>query len=43
MRFIILLLLDNSRNYNEESAVQSNCVKTYIGKAGFHNCITPKR
>lgn len=28
------VVLDNSRNYNEESAVQSNCVKTYIGKAG---------
>ena len=28
------VVLDNSKNYNEESAIQSNCVKTYIGKAG---------
>ena len=28
------VLLDNSRNYNEESNTQSNCVKTYIGKCG---------
>jgi hypothetical protein len=28
------VVLDNSKNYNEESLVQSNCVKTYIGKAG---------
>ena len=28
------ILLDNSDNYNQESALQSNCVKTYIGKAG---------
>ena len=28
------VVLDNSSNYNEESAVQSNCVKTYVGKAG---------
>ena len=28
------VVLDNSKNYNEESSVQSNCVKTYIGKAG---------
>jgi hypothetical protein len=28
------VLLDNSKNYNEESAMQSNCVKTYIGKSG---------
>lgn len=28
------VVLDNSHNYNEESSVQSNCVKTYIGKAG---------
>lgn len=28
------VVLDNSNNYNEESAVQSNCVKTYVGKAG---------
>ena len=27
------VLLDNSSNYNAESATQSNCVKTYIGKA----------
>jgi len=27
------VLLDNSKNYNEESAMQSNCVKTYIGKS----------
>jgi len=27
------VLLDNSKNYNEESATQSNCVKTYIGKS----------
>jgi hypothetical protein len=26
------VLLDNSKNYNEESASQSNCVKTYISK-----------
>ena len=26
------ILLDNSDNYNLESLVQSNCVKTYIGK-----------
>ena len=26
------VLLDDSHNYNEESAQQSNCVKTYIGK-----------
>lgn len=25
-------LLDNSENYNQESSVQSNCVKTYINK-----------
>jgi hypothetical protein len=28
------VLLDNSKNYNEESATQSNCVKTYIDKCG---------
>lgn len=28
------VVLDSSKNYNEESAIQSNCVKTYIGKAG---------
>jgi hypothetical protein len=28
------VVLDNSSNYNEESAVQSNCVKTYVGRAG---------
>ena len=28
------VVLDNSSNYNEESAVQSNCVKTDVGKAG---------
>ena len=28
------VVLDNSSNYNEESAIQSNCVKTYVGKAG---------
>ena len=28
------VVLDNSKNYNEESSTQSNCVKTYIGKAG---------
>jgi hypothetical protein len=28
------VVLNNSSNYNEESAVQSNCVKTYVGKAG---------
>jgi len=28
------VLLDNSRNYNEESNAQSNCVKTYIGNCG---------
>jgi len=28
------VLLDDSRNYNEESNTQSNCVKTYIGKCG---------
>jgi hypothetical protein len=28
------VLLDNSKNYNEESSMQSNCVKTYIGKSG---------
>ena len=28
------VVLDNSHNYNEESSVQSNCVKTYVGKAG---------
>lgn len=27
------VLLDNSRAYNEESMVQSNCVKGYIGKS----------
>jgi hypothetical protein len=26
------ILLDDSENYNKESAQQSNCVKTYIGK-----------
>jgi len=26
------VLLDDSQNYNKESAQQSNCVKTYIGK-----------
>jgi hypothetical protein len=26
-------LLDNSSNYNEESILQSNCVKTYIAKS----------
>lgn len=26
------VLLDNTSNYNEESSLQSNCVKTYIGK-----------
>jgi hypothetical protein len=26
------ILLDDSHNYNKESAQQSNCVKTYIGK-----------
>jgi hypothetical protein len=26
------VLLTNSREYNEESSTQSNCVKTYIGK-----------
>jgi hypothetical protein len=28
------VLLDNSKSYNQESAIQSNCVKTYIGKCG---------
>jgi hypothetical protein len=28
------VLLNNSKNYNEESATQSNCVKTYIDKCG---------
>ena len=28
------VLLDESKNYNQESAIQSNCVKTYIGKCG---------
>lgn len=28
----IPILLTNSREYNEESSAQSNCVKTYIGK-----------
>jgi hypothetical protein len=28
----IPVLLTNSREYNEESSTQSNCVKTYIGK-----------
>jgi hypothetical protein len=27
-------LLDNSSNYNEESIIQSNCVKTYITRPG---------
>ena len=27
-------LLDNSSNYNEESIIQSNCVKTYIARPG---------
>lgn len=27
------VLLTNSKEYNEESSVQSNCVKTYIGRA----------
>jgi hypothetical protein len=27
------VLLDDSHNYNKESAQQSNCVKTYIGKS----------
>lgn len=26
------VILDNTTNYNEESATQSNCVKTYIGR-----------
>lgn len=26
------VVLDNSTNYNEESSIQSNCVKTYIGR-----------
>ena len=26
------VILDNSTNYNEESSIQSNCVKTYIGR-----------
>ena len=28
------VLLNNTSTYNEESSVQSNCVKTYIGKCG---------
>ena len=28
------VLLDNSKSYNQESAIKSNCVKTYIGKCG---------
>lgn len=28
------VLLDNTENYNRESATQSNCVKTYIGTPG---------
>ena len=28
------VLLNDTTNYNEESSVQSNCVKTYIGKCG---------
>ena len=28
------ILLDTSENYNQESFLQSNCVKTYIGKVG---------
>ena len=28
-----LILLTDSRGYNEESSTQSNCVKTYVGKA----------
>ena len=28
------ILLDSSEKYNQESALQSNCVKTYIGKVG---------
>jgi len=27
-------LLDNSSNYNEESIIQSNCVKTYVARPG---------
>lgn len=27
------VVLNNSHNYNEESSIQSNCVKTYIGRA----------
>jgi len=26
------VILDNTTNYNEESSIQSNCVKTYIGR-----------
>ena len=28
------VLLNNTLTYNEESSIQSNCVKTYIGKCG---------
>ena len=28
------VLLDNSTNYNQESTIQSNCVKNYVGTAG---------
>ena len=28
------ILLDSSENYNRESSVQSNCVRTYIGRPG---------
>jgi len=28
------VLLDNSTNYNQESAIQSNCVKNYVGTSG---------
>jgi hypothetical protein len=32
-QFHVTKILDSTENYNEESSFQSNCVRTYIGKA----------